>query len=217
MQLLAITINYKPQALGLGVRPSPPHAPQACQRAPDHSGQGRGSSHSCSWASSPSPSPILLPPSLGRWQGLQGGPIQEPHALMRKCDPGFLILTSKLAPSIALGMWPEAPVGPALARCHLIEVLPAQLPPCPPAGWAQTCLGTLPLPVIPGPALSCLLPRPSSVATCPWFYGAQGAGCTWRFILVTMGSGGTVRAKSEPYCPVFGDSQDPSEETPALL
>lgn len=187
MQLLATTVNHKSQALGLGVKPSLPRAPQACQWAPDHSGQGRGSSHCCPWASPPAPSPIWLSPSLGRWQSLQGGSTQEPHTFMRKCDPGFLILTSKLAPSTVLGVWPEAPVGPALARCHLIEVLPAQLPPCPPAGWAQTCLGTLPLPVIPGRALSRSLPRPSSAPTCPYFCGVHGAGCAWGIILVTMG------------------------------
>lgn len=50
----------------------------------------------------------------------------------RTCNSG-LVLAFELVLH-CLGRWPEAPVLPALAKCHRVESLPAQ-PASLPAGW----------------------------------------------------------------------------------
>lgn len=77
-------------------------------------------------------------------------------------DPGLLILATEPAPSQA-GQVARGSCGPSPAKCHLVE----SLPPCPQAGWARTCLGSISFAGNPWARPRRLPPLPSSAGPCP--------------------------------------------------
>lgn len=145
-------------------------------------GAQRGSSH---WVLGlPRPSPLpgtreggrvcrVLCSALGAFMGRNGGPWPLSH------------------PLYSLGGRLEAPWAQPWPSVTLSRACPHGPPPCPRAGWARTCLGSTSFASNPGLALGRRHPRPAVLRPAPRsILQAQGAGGTWRVILVTTALSG---------------------------